>query len=118
MSLDRKQVKRFLALLRTEAEKGKDFNLDLPEGFKESFESQKHFKGWVNYHVTWDVDDDDVWKVVKLKRSKVCEWNDVLRETVPVITKAGEIVTPQQFEAMKEAGVDTLLELEAIKQEG
>jgi len=53
-----------------------------------------------------------------LKRSKVCEWNDVLRETVPVITKAGEIVTPQQFEAMKEAGVDTLLELEAIKQEG
>lgn len=118
--MTRTQVKRLLALLRAEAELGRKFpELDnLPENFKKSFEEQEAFRGWVNYHVTWDVADEDVWLTVKLKVSKVAAWNQQLRKRVPIITKEGEIVTPKQFEEMEKAGVVTLAELEESKLKG
>jgi hypothetical protein len=116
--MDRKQVKRLLALLKAEAEKGRHFKEleNLPDGFKESFESQDHFRGWLNYHVTWDIDDGDHWKIISLEESKVEAWNRQLAERVPYITKAGETVTPQQFKAMEKAGVETLAKLVEFRQ--
>ena len=111
--MTRKEIKRALALLKAEAELGRDPG-DLPEGFRESFESQPDFRGWVNYHVTWDLDKDDDWKVVPLEEPLVKVWDREVRSRVPVITPAREIVTPQQYEEMREAGVETLAELEEL----
>jgi hypothetical protein len=105
--MTRKQVKRLLALLKTEAEKDKSFGLELPEGFKASFENQSLFKGWVNYHVTWDVDDNDVWKVISLKQSRVDDWHDELRKVVPVITPEGEIVSAEEWDRMEAAKAES-----------
>jgi hypothetical protein len=93
-----KEIKRALALLKSEVELGRDHRLDLPEGFKESFENQAAFRGWVNYHVTWDVAEDDAWKVVPLEESRVKTWNRELMERVPVITPDGEIVDPKEMD--------------------
>lgn len=90
------QIKRLLALLRATAE-GKVNHFDVPVGFKESFESQVDFRGWVNYHVTWDVDPDDLWKVVALEKSLEQQWHDDLEKVVPVITPEGEIVTAEEW---------------------
>lgn len=97
--MDYKQVKRFLALLKAQAEGiNGDLSLELPEGFKESFECQKFFRGWINYHVTWDVDEEDVWKVVPRGISLEEEWHKQLKEVVPVITPEGEIVEAKEWE--------------------
>lgn len=92
------KVKRLLALIKSEIELNRDHNLDLPEGFKKSFEIQKYFKGWINYHVTWDVDPDDPWTVVPLSKSLEEQWHDELRQVVPVITPDGEIVEAKEWE--------------------
>lgn len=95
-----KKIKRFLALLRAEVELNRIHkDIKYPEGFKESFEKQEHFRGWINYQVTWYIDEfNDPWKVILLKRPLVEEWHDVLREFVPVITPEGEIVEPEEWE--------------------
>lgn len=116
--MTRKRIKRLLALLKAEAEHGRVLGFELPEGFRETFEKQKTFRGWVNYHVTWDVADDDAWKVVSLRESRVDTWNRALAKRLPVITRSGEVVTSEQWEEMESAGVATLAELEAAKQEG
>jgi hypothetical protein len=95
--MSRKQIKRILALIKAEVEHDRDFNLDLPERFKESFEGQKHFKGWINYHVTWGVSKKDAWKVVPLKKSLEQEWHDELEKVIPVITPEGEIVSEKEW---------------------
>lgn len=114
--MDRKQIKRLLALLKSEVEHGRDFGLELPEGFKESFEGQPAFRGWINYHVTWGVDDDDAWKVVLLKESLVKSWERELVKRTPIITKAGETVTPEQYAQMEATGAKTLAELEQVEE--
>ena len=117
--MERRQVKRLLALLKANEEyEDRHFKeLDeLPEGFKESFEEQQYFKGWINYHVTWDVAEDDFMKVVPLKESRVAAWNRQLAERVPYLTKRGEEVTPQQWNAMQKYKVETLAELVEARQ--
>ena len=109
--MERVEVKRLLALLKAEVELGRDPGVEIPVGFRESFESQEAFRGWINYHVTWDVDDDDVWLAVPLQESLVDSWHRELNERLPVITRAGEIVSPQQFKEMRAAGVERLCEL-------
>ena len=37
------------------------------------------------------MDDDDVWKVILLKKSKMREWEETLAKVVPVITANGVI---------------------------
>ena len=56
--LTTKEIKRFLALLKAEVELDRvHSNIVYPEGFKESFEKQKHFRGWNNYKETWYIDE-------------------------------------------------------------
>jgi hypothetical protein len=113
-----KQVKRKLALLKAEVELGRAYPFDLPEGFKESFECQEKFRGWINYHVTWDVADSDPWTVVTLKESREATWNQQLAERVPYITQAGEVVTPKQFERLEASGAKTLADLDDLDEAG
>jgi len=92
------EIKRLLALLKAEAEYKKEIDVEVPEGFIESFENQENFRGWVNYHVTWDVDKDDPWKVILRKVSLAAEWQRELIKVVPVITPDGNIVTGEEWE--------------------
>lgn len=99
--MDIKKVKRFLALIKAEVELNRVHEgIVYPEGFKESFEGQTNFRGWINYKETWYIDEEnnDPWKVIPLKRPLVEEWHDVLRKFVPVITPEGEIVEPEEWE--------------------
>jgi hypothetical protein len=91
------KVKRLLALIKSEIELDRDHNLRLPKGFKRSFEIQKHFKGWINYHVTWDVHPEDPWRVIPLNKSLEEQWHDELEKVVPVITPEG-IVEAEEWE--------------------
>jgi hypothetical protein len=93
------EIKYKLALLREESDTGIKSEIKINESFKNSFKSQKHFMGWINFEKTWYIDiENDPWKVVPLKRPLVEEWHDVLREFVPIITPEGEIVTPEEWE--------------------
>lgn len=87
------EIKRVLALLRAKAEyTDRDYLLDLPVGFKKSFEGQEAFRGWINYHVTWDVSRDDPWTVIPRKMSLVAEWHRELMRIVPIIAPDGTVL--------------------------
>lgn len=91
--MSRKEIKRLLALLKAQAEHPeRNIKIKLPRGFKKSFEEQSDFRGWINYHVTWDVDKNDVWKVVNRYMSLVAEWHRELIKVVPAIHHDGTIV--------------------------
>lgn len=92
-----KEIKYKLASLRSSALYDRPCRVEIPEGFKESFENQENFRGWSNYHVTWDVYEDDPWKCVLRKKSQEQEWNETLEEVCPVITPEGEIVTAEEW---------------------
>lgn len=96
--MTRQKVKRLLALLKAKAEYNREIIFDVPKGFIESFEKQDNFRGWINYHVTWDVDNDDVWKVIIRKISLAAEWQRELVKVVPVITPDGNVVTGEEWE--------------------
>lgn len=90
--MDYKKVKRILALLKAQAEyPHKEIEVEVPEGFKESFENQKFFRGWINYHETWDVTREDPWTAFPRKKSLVAEWHEELMRVVPVIAPDGTI---------------------------
>ena len=94
--MTKQEIKYLLARLRTEAETSNSdqptvLPPEIPEGFKESFENQKGFKGWINYHVTWDVHPDDPWMVVILRQSLEQEWHKELEGVVPVLTENGVV---------------------------
>jgi hypothetical protein len=92
------KIKRYLALALAEAEHD-DREFEFPEGFKESFECQDAFRGWINYRITWYIDEEnDPWKVIALKRPLIEEWHDTLRKVVPVITPDGEIMGAEEWE--------------------
>lgn len=92
------EIKYLLATLRSEAIYNKPLPIELPEGFRESFETQKDFRGWASYHVTWDVFEEDPWKCVLREKSQEQEWNETLEKVVPVITPEGEIVGAEEWE--------------------
>ena len=96
--MTRQQVKYLLARLRAHAESGAELP-EIPEGFRESFSRQVHWKGWINYHVSWDVADDDHWVVVSRAKSQEQEWNEDRVKVIPVITPEGEIVSAEEWEA-------------------
>lgn len=84
------KVRRLLALLKAKVEfPDRKFNLKLPVGFRESFESQDNFRGWLNYHVTWDVTREDPWTIYLRKKSLIAEWHEELARVVPVINADG-----------------------------
>lgn len=96
--MTRKQVKRLLALFKAQAEYiNRQLDFEVPEGFKESFETQIFFRGWINYHVTWDVDKEDVWTVINRKTSLEAEWHRELIKVVPVITPDGTIMEAEEW---------------------
>ena len=96
--MTRKQVKRLLALLKAQVEYDRPLEIEVPEGFKKSFENQSAFRGWINYHETWDVDPDDAWKVISRKISLVAEWHKELIKVVPVIAPDGTIMEVDEWE--------------------
>lgn len=96
--MEYKDIKYLLACLRSKALYDKPVPIDVPEGFVESFECQDNFRGWANYHVTWDVFEDDPWKCVLREKSQEQEWNDTLEKVCPVITPEGEIVSAEEWE--------------------
>jgi hypothetical protein len=97
--MTKKEVKRLLALLKAQAEyPDREIEIDLPEGFKESFEGQKYFRGWINYHETWDVNAADVWVVIPRKVSLTAEWHRELARVIPVITPTGRIVEAVEWD--------------------
>lgn len=100
--MTRKEIKRALALLKSEVELGRDHRLDLPAGFRKSFEAQRGFLGWINYHVTWDVDDHDAWRVVPLLESRVRSWHKQLEKLVPVLTEDG-VVSAEEYAKSEDA---------------
>ena len=93
------EVKRFLALLKAQVEfPERKLRIKLPKGFKESFENQEAFRGWINYHETWDVKRADPWTIVPLKCSLVAEWHKELIKVVPVIAPDGTIMEASEWE--------------------
>ena len=94
-----KQVKRLLALLKAQVEyPERELEVEVPEGFKEAFENQVAFQGWINYHVTWDVTREDPWSVKHRTESLIAEWHRELLRVVPVFTPTGEIVEAAEWE--------------------
>jgi hypothetical protein len=81
--MNRRQIRYLLARIRSQATGVCEDVPEMPEGFKETFESQDAFRGWIAYTVTWDVDETDPWKVVTLKKSLEDEWQEKLNEVVP-----------------------------------
>ena len=83
--MTKRQVRYLCYRLRTGAEKEEEVN-DIPEGFKEYFEEQDYFDSWINFAMTWDIDD-------KLKAElrtydEQTEWNSVMkRESVEMPIK-------------------------------
>ena len=96
--MDKREIKYLIALLRSEAETGEKPALPIPEGFKESFESQKYFTGWINYHTTWDTTNEDPWTVYPRTRSLEAEWHAELIKLVPVIAPDGTIMEAEEWE--------------------
>ena len=96
--MDKLLVRRYCALLKAEVELGRPFPFELPEGFKESFENQKHFTGWINYHVTWDTTNEDPWTIYPRKKSLEAEWHAELIKHVPVIAPNGQIMEQEEWE--------------------
>lgn len=85
-TLTEQEIKRFLALLKAKAEyPERNINLSLPEGFEESFKSQPNFRGWINYHVTWEIEKNDPWVVILRKIPLSTEWHRHLVKLVPIL---------------------------------
>lgn len=102
------QIKRIVALLKAKEEyPDRKIEIDIPSGFKESFESQPAFRGWLNYHVTWDLDRDDPWVIIPRTESLVAEWHRELIRLVPVIEKDGTIVSAEDYRKKSAAAQNT-----------
>lgn len=99
--MERSEIRYICFSLFTEAEKGKDIPPP-PVGFRETFESQEAFRGWLGFGVTWDIDEDDHWKAVPRECSLLEEWHRELARKVPVLTEDG-IVSAEEWNAMQEA---------------
>lgn len=80
--MNRSEIRYLLFKLNANAEGGTELT-KLPTGFKESFDSQANFRGWLNFGVTWDVDENDPWKVILREKSIEAEWTELLLEKVP-----------------------------------
>lgn len=93
--MTRSEIRYICFTLFSEAERGKEIPPP-PEGFKETFESQEAFRGWLAFGVTWDVDEDDPWKAVPRECSLLEEWHRELMRKVPVLTEDG-IISAEEY---------------------
>ena len=88
----RKEIRYQLYRLRTEKE-GKCASESTLE-FREIFESQDFFGGWLNFGVTWDVAFDDPTRIVHKVKSEQEEWDEVVKAKFPQITHDGKVKYP------------------------
>jgi hypothetical protein len=87
----RKNIRYRLYRLRTEKE-GLSASGETDD-FRQRFENQAGFDGWLNFAVTWDVAFEDPYRIVSRRLSQEEEWNEVLRAKIPII-KDGKLVYP------------------------
>lgn len=84
----RREIRYLLGRVKTNELEGVKLP-KLPDGFKQSFESQERFRGWPSFMVTWDVDDSG-WQIVMLDKSAEQAWNELLTEKVPALTEVSD----------------------------
>ena len=86
--MDRRSIRYLLRRIKSNEDTSTNPDVDvidlpeLPDGFRESFEKQERFRGWMGFQVTWDVDDSG-WTIVFLDKSLEQQWIDLLNEKVP-----------------------------------
>jgi len=85
--MTRRQIRYWLFRFRTETEENGASAEGSPEGLREKFEDMEWFQNWENFGITWDVHDEDFFRIVPLKQSLSDQWNRVLEEKVPELIK-------------------------------
>jgi hypothetical protein len=88
----RKEVRYQLYRLRTDAE-GKNSH-ESTKTFIKKFEDQPYFDGWRNFGTTWDVAQDDPYRIVHKTLSEQEEWDEVVRSKFPQIDHNGKVTYP------------------------
>lgn len=83
----RRKVRYWCFRFKTETEEDGANADDAPEGLRERFEGMEWFQGWHNFGNTWDVHDEDPFRIVPLKKSLVDQWDSVIEKKVPELVK-------------------------------
>ena len=82
--LTRRKVRYWCFRFLTEQVEGIDAS-DAPEGLKERFEEMEWFQGWKKFGVTWDIAEDDFFRIVPRKTSIHQDWDKVIMSKFPVL---------------------------------
>lgn len=85
--LPRRKVRYWLFRFRTELEEDGANADDAPEGLREHFEGLEWFQGWGKFGFTWDVHEEDKFRIVPLHASLHDQWNKTIEEKVPELVK-------------------------------
>ena len=96
--MNRKNIRYVLFRLKSQEEGVSDASDVIPENFEKTFSSQKKFRGWSSFGVTWDVGgrvpdefnpledatskEDSPWVIVMRDESIDEAWNKVLQRVV------------------------------------
>lgn len=74
--LGRRKMRYWMSRFKRELETDGAVPADeAPAGMKAGWEADPHFGGWENFHITWDVDEEDFTRVVPLRFSLEQQWN-------------------------------------------
>lgn len=73
--MTRRQIRYWFFRFQTSLEEGGASAGDAPTGLREKYESHRHFGGWENFGVTWDLDKEETEVIVPLRYSLESEWN-------------------------------------------
>lgn len=92
---DRKKLRYHLYRFYTEAIGGA-VATGSPEELKKHFESQPLFDGWRFFGITWDVAMDDPMRVVHRDKSVAEEWEEIIRNKIPVLLPGGGLKYPDK----------------------
>ena len=79
--LPRRKIRYWLYRFRTEATGGAKAT-NAPRGMKVHFESKPYFDGWDGFANTWDVDNEDPFKIVSRRFTELEEWEATLRKVL------------------------------------
>ena len=82
--LTRRKVRYWCFRFHTEAIDGVDSS-DAPEGLKEKFEEMEWFQGWDKFGVSWDISEEDNFRIVPRKTSIHQDWDKVIMSKFPVL---------------------------------
>lgn len=83
----KRQVRYWCFRFRTETEEDGATADDAPKGLRERFEEMEWFQGWSKFGITWDVHDEDPFRIIPLKISLQDQWNAVIEKKVPELVK-------------------------------